>query len=403
MTHPARSVDCHADPALLGGVPVRDATRTVWPLADEEIQAAVEACLRTGAWGQYEGEFNRELADRLKLFHQIEHVLLCSSGTSAVELGLRGLNLQPEEEVILSAGDFKGNFLNVLALGALPVLVDLEARSGQMDLNLVDAAMTSRTRAIIATHLHGGVVPMPELCELAHRHGVLVLEDACQMPGAMIAGRRAGTWGDVGVISFGGSKLLSAGRGGAILTSRNDVAARIRRWKFRGNDVSPLSELQAAVLPSQIARLDERRKIRTHIVDLLAQQLKPDDPLRMMPPGHPEVESQPDFYKVWFRYRSECCGGLQRDIFVAALRAEGIPISIGFRGLHLTHARRRFRQPGPLNQTDIVDRTGLVLHHPCLLEGPEIVQQIAAALHRVQSHAALLSQRATPAREDDGP
>jgi len=393
MTHSALSVEGHDDPALLGGVAVRDATHTVWPPVDEAIRTAVESCLRTGAWGQYEGEFNQKLVDQLKTFHPVEHVLLCSSGTSGVELGLRGLNLRAGDEVILSAADFKGNFLNVLALGGVPVLVDLEERSGQMDLNLVEAAVTSRTRIIIATHLHAGIVPIPELCELAHQRGISVLEDACQMPGAIIAGRRAGTWGDAGVISFGGSKLLSAGRGGAILTFRNDVVARIRRWKFRGNDVSPLSELQAAVLPAQIARLDERREIRRRTVDLLAQHLGPDDPVRLMPPGHPTVESQPDFYKVWFRYRPEYCGSLPRDLFVAAMRAEGISISPGFRGLHLTHARSRFRQPAPLPQADVVDRTGLVLHHPCLLDEPVIIQQIVTALHKVQSHAELLLVR----------
>ncbi len=100
---------------------------------------------------------------------------------------------------------------------------------------------------------------MSRVVNIAHEHGLAVIEDACQMPGALIEGRKAGTWGDIGVISFGGSKLLSAGRGGALLTSSPEIKQRVQIYCQRGNHAYPLSELQATVLLPQLERLDQKK------------------------------------------------------------------------------------------------------------------------------------------------
>src|SRR5262249_57128914 len=102
------------------------------------------------------------------------------------------------------------------------------------------------TRAVIVSHLHGGIVPMREVMTWAKTHGLAVVEDAAQMPGALIQGKKAGTWGDAGVLSFGGSKLLSAGRGGALLTDRADVYQRARSRCLRANWLCPPYDVTAA-------------------------------------------------------------------------------------------------------------------------------------------------------------
>lgn len=191
-----------------------------WPLPDEAVEAALRRAFADGSWGKYHGPNCRELSARLAAMHGCEHIVLTCSGTAAVELALRGLRIGPGDEVILSAYDFEGNFKNVLAVGAKPVLVDVDPVSGQLDTNQLEAARSLHTKAIIASHLHGGVVAMPAVRAFADQHQIAVLEDACQMPGAIVHGRIAGTWGDVGVLSFGGSKLLTAGRGGAARHSR---------------------------------------------------------------------------------------------------------------------------------------------------------------------------------------
>src|SRR5205823_2149954 len=153
--------------------------------------------------------------------------------------------------------------------GARPVLVDLARGSWTIDVDQVAAALAPETKAVIASHLHGSPADMPRLRELADRHGMAIVEDACQVPGALVGGKPAGSWGDCGVFSFGGSKLLTAGRGGAIVTNRDDVLQRIKIACERGNNAFPLSELQAAVLIPQIPRLMADNECRHQAVELL--------------------------------------------------------------------------------------------------------------------------------------
>src|SRR5262249_24487397 len=160
------------------------------------------------------------------------------------------------------AYDYPGNFLSVHAVGAMPVLVDVRPEDGQLNVRKLAEAAGPKTRAVVASHLHGGGVPMRELTEWAAQRGLRVIEDAAQAPGAVIEGRKAGTWGDAGILSFGGSKLLSAGRGGALLTRHADVLLRARVFLSRGNLICPLSELQAAVVLPQLAKLDDRNSRR---------------------------------------------------------------------------------------------------------------------------------------------
>ncbi|MGC1274825.1 MAG: aminotransferase class V-fold PLP-dependent enzyme, partial [Planctomycetaceae bacterium] len=255
--------------AILGGEPLNPAGPPPWPIFDPAVTDAVVAAMADGSWGRYLGPHCGNLREALAAYHDVRHVHLCSSGTSAVELALRGVNVGPGDEVILAAYDFEANFKDVLALGAIPVLVDVRADDAQLDVKRVEEAAGDRVKAVIASHLHGGVVDVIRLRDLCDRRGWSLIDDACQAPGAFVLGRRAGTWGDAGVLSFGGSKLLTAGRGGCVLTSRDDVLQRIRLHVLRGNDLSPLSELQAVALLPQLARLDERNAIRTANVDRL--------------------------------------------------------------------------------------------------------------------------------------
>src|SRR5262249_4920495 len=151
--------------------------------------------------------------------------------------------------------DFPGNFRAIEAIGARPVLVDLAAGAWTLDVEQVLAAISSQTKAIIVSHLHGSLADMRRLREIADERGLAVVEDACQVPGARVEGKAAGSWGDCGVFSFGGSKLLTAGRGGAVVTNRDEVVQRIKIYCERGNDAFPMSELQAAVLEPQIPLL----------------------------------------------------------------------------------------------------------------------------------------------------
>ena len=351
----------------------------VWPLPDEAVEAALRRAFADGSWGKYHGPNCRELSERLAAMHGCEHVVLTCSGTAAVELSLRGLRVGPGDEVILSAYDFEGNFKNVLAVGAKPVLVDVDPVSGQLDTDQLEAARSPQTKAIIASHLHGGLVAMPAVRAFADQHQIAVLEDACQMPGAIVHGRVAGTWGDVGVLSFGGSKLLTAGRGGALVTRNREIAQRIRVQTQRGNDAYPLSELQAAVLVPQLDRLAERNQLRADNVSRLLGLMSDVAGLRCFVETEPSGDSRPGFYKLgfWFDAASFGCS---RDDFACAMRTAGIAFDPGFRALHRTHARGRFRAVNDFPNATRADEAILVLHHPVLLGTDEDLQAIRAAI-----------------------
>jgi dTDP-4-amino-4,6-dideoxygalactose transaminase len=370
-------------PALLGGTPVRPQGPPPWPPADADVLAALQRVFHDGTWGIYHGPNGATLERNLLKFFQIEHAALCGSGTYAVELGLRALKIGPGDEVILASYDFPGNFLAIHAVGATPVLVDVDSSHWNLALHNLAAAIGPATKAVIASHLHGGLIPMRELTAWATEHSLFVLEDAAQCPGAMVQGRRAGTWGDAGVISFGGSKLLSAGRGGALLTRHADVGQRARTASLRGNLVCPLSELQAAVVVPQLAKLDERNRRRAANVQHLLQALAAVPGLRPFL-NVPDI-GQPAFYKLGFQF-DPTAFGLERARFVAAMQAEGIAMAEGFPAAHVGRSPRRFRQGTPLIEAERAHQGCVVLHHPVLLGTAADVEEAAWAVRKVHQY-----------------
>ena len=372
-------------PAILGGLPVRPEGPPLWPSNDPHVALAIRNLLATGDWGRYHGPHVPELCRRLAEYQNVEHVLPCSSGTAAVELALRGVGVAEKDEVVLAGYDFKANFQNILCLRAIPVLVDLDPSTWQLDCEKLSTAITDRTKAILISHLHGGFVDAPKVRQIADSHGIPVIEDICQCPGAILYGRRAGNWGDVSVLSFGGSKLLTAGRGGAVMTPRTDIAERIKRYVHRGNDAYPLSEAQAAIVRPQIDQLDYLNGCRREFVQKLTSKLSDKTALKVLQLPNENLLSA--YYKVGFQYFAADFHDIPRELFIASLQAEGIAFDTGFRGLHLIHASRRFVTADELLQVSRADAGMLTLHHPVLLEGADAIDEVVAAVEKVRKWA----------------
>ncbi|WP_197441895.1 aminotransferase class V-fold PLP-dependent enzyme [Thalassoglobus polymorphus] len=371
-------------PALSGGEPVLPNGPPAWPISDAAIQQVFTELQASGAWGKYHAEHTTQLVKLLKAAYQAEHVLLTSSGTAAVELALRGLKISNGDEVILAAYDFKANFINVTLLGATPVLVDISKDDGQLDVAEIEQAISPQTKAILTSHLHGGMVDMPKLREVAQTHGLSIIEDCCQTSSqASIDKQSVGKFGDVAVLSFGGSKLLSAGRGGAVLTCRDDIAQRIRLYTQRGNEAYPLSEMQAAILEPQLDQLRDRHQRRLEAVTAIRNL---SDQLQGLCPFSTRPETTADYYKLGFWYDADSFAGLSRETFCRAMRAEGIPFDPGFAALHRIHSRRRFRQAGRLEHADAAHESLVILHHPFLLQGAIAAQQLSQALEKIKAH-----------------
>jgi dTDP-4-amino-4,6-dideoxygalactose transaminase len=403
-------------PAILGGPPVRPEGPPAWPPPDPDVQAALAATVASGAWGQYHGEHVIALEAELAAFHGVRHALTCATGTLAVEAALRALRVGPGDEVVMAAYEYESNFLTVHAIDAKPVLVDVAPHNWNLDPAHLEAAFTPHTKAVICSHLHGGLVPMREVVEIAHLHGVGVIEDAAQAPGATVQGRPAGTWGDVGTLSFGGSKLLTAGRGGALLFRDAQPHQRAKVWLHRGlQQWAPLSELQAAALRPQLAKLREATRARADMVaTLLASRERPElygTPVAHAPgspgdasgvalaPGLSAFEnstdqSMPAFYKVGFRYDAAAFGP-SRDLFVKALRTEGIAFDAGFNALHVGRSPSRFRAVGDLPHATAAHHGCVVLHHPVLSGTAAEVQQVADAVAKVYRYRGEIARSAS--------
>jgi perosamine synthetase len=377
-------------PALLGGPAVRVHGPPEWPGGDSAVLHALQEAYNDGSWGKYHGPHVPLLERRLAEYHGVEHALTCASGTFAVELALRALKIGAGDEVVVAAYDYGGNFLSVHAVGARPVLIDVDPDNWNLAPERIAAAVGPAVKAVIVSHLHGGLVPMSRVAAAAAACGLAVVEDAAQAPGAKVEGKRAGAWGDVGVFSFGGSKLLTAGRGGALLTRRPDLHQRARLLLHRGNHVCPLSELQAAVLLPQLDQLDERTALRAQSVAALETLLADVPGLRLF--RNAVGDARAAYYKVGVQYDAEQFG-LSREIFVRALRAEGIAFDEGFSALHVGRSPTRFRTVGGLIEAERAHRACLVLHHPCLLEGASAVAEVALAVRKTHAHAALLREQ----------
>ncbi len=270
---------------------------------------------------------------------------------------------------------------------AQPVLVDVAAHHWNLSLDALCEGAGPATRAVIVSHLHGGIVPMRELTAWAGSRGIAVVEDAAQVPGARVQGRPAGTWGDAGVLSFGGSKLTSAGRGGALLTARADIAQRARTHILRGNLVCPLSELQAAALLPQLDRLDERNRQRAAAVCRLHDGLA----------GMRGVAPLTNCVAVCARCITRSASGSTRRRSAcrgnASSRrcAEGIALAEGFAAAHVGRSPRRYRRGSDLGEAERAHHGAVILHHPVLLGTADELEQVVRAWRKVHAHRTRLA------------
>lgn len=369
-------------PAILGGPPAFPEGPPPWPVTTPEIRDALNRALDNGTWGAYHGPHLPEIEKQLAQQFQVATAVTVASGTLAVEIALRSVGVSAGDEVIMSAYDYESNFLTVHAMGAKPVLVDVSPENWNLSPEGLDLAISAKTKAMLVSHLHGGLVPMKRVREFASAHRLPIVEDAAQCPGASLDGKPIGGFGTVGVLSFGGSKLLSSGRGGALLFTDEAVAQRARLLLKRGQQHwATMSELQAIVLLPQLERLLESTLKRQRAVERLTK-----NPLPGLKLFANEGGSQAAYYKVGFQYDANAFG-LSRELFVKALRAEGIAFDAGFKALHVGRSPSRYRSSGSLVEAERASEACVKLHHPVLLSGNEAVDLIARRIETIYGNA----------------
>ena len=238
------------------GVPLMD-LRGQWEPLHDRISSAVDEVIRSGVFilGPNVKAFEVETAADLGVAHAVG----VANGTDALILALRAYDIGAGDEVICPAYTFFSTPESIGAVGATPVFADIDAGTFQLDPAAVEAAVTERTRAIMAVHLFGHPAPMAELRAIADRHDLILIEDAAQSYGASLNGVRCGAIGDIATFSFFPTKNLGGfGDGGLVTTNNTEIAERIRELRFHGSKDkrtytqigmnSRLDELQAAIL-----------------------------------------------------------------------------------------------------------------------------------------------------------
>src|SRR5207248_901267 len=278
--------DAMSELALLGGRKVKTKPFPDWPMYDDKERRALMEVLESRVWWRTPGIKTLEFERAFATFHRAKHGVAVTNGTAAIEVVMAALNVGPGDEVIVPDFTFIATASAVLFAGALPVLVDVRPDTHCIDPDLVEAAITPRTKAIIAVHMGGHPADLDRLAEIAARHNLALVEDSSHAHSSEWRGRRIGTFGMAGTFSFQSSKLMTAGEGGMII-SNDDQFERLARsvhdcgrmpgeWFYShfiyGSNYR-LSEWQGAVLNVQLSRLDNQTAHRHKNARLLDKML----------------------------------------------------------------------------------------------------------------------------------
>lgn len=409
-------------PAVLGGDPVRTAGFPSWPRMDALEDRALLDVLRSGVWYRGNGTKVSEFETAYAQLTGAKHCVAVANGTSALIASLGALEIGPGDEVIVPPYTFIATINAVLMHHALPVLVDTDRETFQIDAKKVEAAITDRTAAIVPVHLGGNAADLDTILAVAGKHKVPVVEDACQSHLAEWRGRKVGTWGSTGCFSFQVSKNLPSGEGGAVLT--NDPAVAERTYAFHNNGRGRggssglylggrganlrLTEFQGALLLAQMTRLEEQSRTREQNAGYLTGLLKEIpgiSPARMY-----DGCTRNAYHLYMFRYDPAEFSGLPRGKFLKALNAEGVPCSGGYSpmnqdaGIRETLASKAMRRVFPAAALDgWAERNAcpenkklcgeaVWFSQPMLLGPKTDMDEIAAAIRKIGKHAAAIAK-----------
>lgn len=411
-------------PALLGGQPVRKTPFPGWPRYDQLEEKALLDVLHSGKWFRGDGQNVNRFETAFAQATGSKHCVATANGTSALITSVAALGIGASDEVIVPPYTFIATINSVLIHYALPVFVDSDPETFQIDARKIEAAITERTAAIMPVHLGGSAADLDTILAVAAKHKLPVIEDACQAHMAEWKGRKLATYGATGCFSFQASKNLNSGEGGAILTQDEDLAEKCfafhnncRGKKTDSYDFSyrgmrganlRLTEFQAALLVAQMTRLEEQSRIRVqnaqHLTSML-REIKGIVPARMYPGC-----TRNAYHLYMFRYQSPQFANLPRAKFLKALAAEGVPASGGYAPLNkepflkttLTSRNyqkiyskeqiARWEQRNQCPENDRLCQEAVWFTQNMLLGSRSDMEQIAEAIRKIHEHAAELAR-----------
>jgi len=403
-----------AELALNGGKKSKTKPFPIWPQFDDAERKALSEVLESRVWWRTPGTrtlaFEREFAN----FHGAKHAIAVTNGTAALEVTMSALGVGPGDEVIVPDFTFVATASAVLYAGALPVTVDVSPDTYCIDPQLAEAAVTPRTKAIVAVHMGGHPADLDVLSELASKKGIALIEDSSHAHATEWKGRRIGSFGIAGTFSFQSSKLMTAGEGG-IVVSNDDNFERLARsvhdcgrmpgeWFYshyiNGSNYR-LSEWQGAVLSAQLTRLDaqtQKRHCNARLLDKLLSQIPGITPQKLDPRCTRNGQ-----YAYIFHVDLTQFAGASTEKLIEAMNAEGIPNQASYPPVHalgvfqngeyrkrLCGTQAKESHPFLKAEYPVTRRAAwetIWIPQPALLGDEEDMHEIAAAWTKIQKHA----------------
>jgi dTDP-4-amino-4,6-dideoxygalactose transaminase len=400
--------------ALLGGKKAKSKPFPIWPHYDEAEECALKQVLESRIWWRTPGTKTLEFEQAFAKFHGAKHGIAVTNGTAALEVTMAGLGIGAGDEVIVPDFTFVATASAVLFANALPVLVDVDPGTYCISPDLVEEAITPRTKAVIAVHMGGHPADLDRLKKITDRKKLALIEDSSHAHASEWQGRRIGTFGVAGTFSFQSSKLMTAGEGGIIISNNEEFERQARsvhdcgrmpgEWFYShfiyGSNYR-LSEWQGAVLQAQLGRLDEQTKVRHRNARLL------DGLLGAIPGITPQKQdarcTRNGQYAHIFHVNKKEFAGITTDRFIAAMNAEGIANQASYPPLHQLHMFRNgeyrkrlcgkqakeshafLKRRFPATQKAAWETVWIP--QPALLGDEEDIHEIADALSKIQKHA----------------
>jgi perosamine synthetase len=320
-------------------------------VTEKEVRYAADAA--ANAWyanhGVYPDRFEKSFAQYIGAAHATS----LPSCTSALHLALAGLGIGPGDEVIVPEATWIASSAPISYVGATPAFADIDRRTWCLDAAAFERAITSRTKAVIVVHLYGNMPDMDAIMAIARNHGIAVIEDAAQAIGSEFRGRKAGAFGDAGTFSFHGSKTLTTGEGGMLVTSRDDLFDRVLRLRDHGRAPGDrlfinhevafkyrMSALQAAFGLGQLERIEELVARKREIFSWYAKHFDGDNGVSL---NYEAATTKNTYWMVTATLDREL--GLGKEELIAELRRSSIDSRPFFHPLSSLPAYREFGGP----------------------------------------------------------
>ncbi|KAA3656719.1 MAG: DegT/DnrJ/EryC1/StrS family aminotransferase, partial [Calditrichaeota bacterium] len=327
--------------AISGGEKTFNKPLVEWPIWDEKEEQGLLRVLKSGKWGSLHGDKVYEFENEFAIYQDAEYAIAVSSGTTALETALRAAGIQAGDEVILPAYTFVASATAVLINGAVPVFVDIDPQTYNMDPTRIEEAITEKTRAIMPVHFAGRPVDLDQISQIASKKGLFIVEDAAQAWGSEWRGRKIGATSTFGCFSFQSSKNINSAEGGIIVTDDDEHANLARSYVNCGRVEGGIwyehyhlgsnlrmTEFQGAILRAQLGRYHEQMQKREQAAAILDKRLAEIPGFQILQSDE-RITSQSRHLYI-FRYVSEAFEEISKAEFIKALQAEGIPCSGGY-------------------------------------------------------------------------